>query len=91
MVRPWKLSSRLPTALRYLNKSVISVFMGRGSKQYLKRLAGSHKPNNSVPSLEVRACMCFTKGSTASLEEGGPSNHHTSKGSVLSHWPGWTN
>ena len=90
MVTPWKLSSRLPTALRYLNKSVISVFMGRGSKQHLKRLAGSHKPNNSVPSLEAHACTCFTKGSAASLE-GGPSNHHTSKGSVLSHWPGWTN
>lgn len=58
--------------------------MGRGSKQCLKCLAGSHKPNNSVPSLKARACTCFTKGSMASLEEGGPSNRHMSKGSVLS-------
>ena len=57
METPWKLSYPLSTSLYYPNNSIISIFMGRGgSKQYLKRVAGSHEYTNSVQRLEMRMC-----------------------------------
>lgn len=58
METPWKLSYPLSTSLYYPNNSIRSIFMGEGgSKQYLKRVAGSHEYTNSVQRLEMRVCV----------------------------------